>query len=133
MNSFQTPESNYEDTEIITNNINQASINGNNIILKIQRGYGSHSFCFICKRKTGSKPMTVLPIESIVEIYNKREILIPLGARSCSDHLSENNYVKDNEIDNIPIADVSIGLTPEKIEKLFQGFKSREKKCRMFS
>ncbi|RNA43599.1 Vacuolar sorting-associated 13C, partial [Brachionus plicatilis] len=29
-------------------------------VLEIQRGYASHSFCFICRRKTGSKPIRTL-------------------------------------------------------------------------
>lgn len=98
------------------------------IVLKIKRGFASHSFCFICKRKTGSKPMTVLPVEAILEIFLKRNMLIPKGARSCSVHLNDNNYVKDEFIDKIPIADNSISITSQKIESIFLSFIIREQK-----
>ena len=68
-------------------------------VLEIQRGYASHSFCFICRRKTGSKPMSVLSIEATIDIYMKRNILIPRGARTCSGHLTENNYIKEEDIE----------------------------------
>ncbi|CAF0965203.1 unnamed protein product, partial [Brachionus calyciflorus] len=114
--SASTLETNeYENTMSINENTNYEIVDSDKTVLRIKRGFGSHGFCFICKRKTGSKPMTVLPIQAIVEIYIRREILIPLGARSCSDHLSENNYVKEDQIENIPIADISIGITSEKI------------------
>ncbi|CAF1047704.1 unnamed protein product [Brachionus calyciflorus] len=98
------------------------------IVLKIKRGFASHSFCFICKRKTGSKPMKVLPVEAILEIFLKRNMLIPKGARCCSVHLTDNNFVKDEFIDQIPIADNSISITSEKIESIFLGFINREQK-----
>ena len=127
LSNFETSENNLQNQETI-DSFNQENVNNDKTILKIKRGFASHSFCFICKRKTGSKPMTVLPIEAIIDVYIKREILIPLGARSCSDHLSENNYVKDDQIENIPIADISIGLSSEKIKIIFQTFKSRDEK-----
>ncbi|CAF0710179.1 unnamed protein product [Brachionus calyciflorus] len=89
------------------------------IVLKVKRGFASHSFCFICRRKTGSKPMKVLPVEAILEIFLKRNMLIPKGARCCSVHLTDNNYVKDEFIDKIPIADNSISITSENIESIF--------------
>ncbi|RNA07946.1 vacuolar sorting-associated 13c [Brachionus plicatilis] len=91
------------------------------IVLKIKRGFASHSFCFICKRKTGSKPMTVIPFEAILEIFLKRNMLIPKGARSCRVHLTESNYVKDEFIDKIPLADNSISSNNLVQRKLFSG------------
>ncbi|CAF0904664.1 unnamed protein product [Brachionus calyciflorus] len=121
-----------DENSVTTKNTNQQAINNGKITLSIKRGYGSHGFCFICKRKTGSKPMMVLPIEAIGKIYLKREILILVGARSCIDHLSDKNFVKDDQLETIPIANVSIGLTSEKIEILFQSFKYREENMSTF-
>ncbi|CAF1139540.1 unnamed protein product, partial [Brachionus calyciflorus] len=68
INNFEMPT---DENSVTTNNTNQEAINNGKITLSIKRGYGSHGFCFICKNKTGSKPMMVLPIEAIVEIYLK--------------------------------------------------------------
>ncbi|CAF0871560.1 unnamed protein product [Brachionus calyciflorus] len=109
INNFELQSDFYENSEATNDITSQETTNDGRITLSIKRGYWSHGFCFICKRKTGSKPMKVLPIE--VEIYIKRQILIPVGARSCSDHLSENNYVKDELLVTIPFVDESIGMT----------------------
>ncbi|CAF0933705.1 unnamed protein product [Brachionus calyciflorus] len=98
------------------------------IVLKIKRGFSSHSFCFICKRKTSSKPMKVLPVEAILEIFLKLNMLIPKGARCCSVHLTDNNFVKDVFIDKIPIADNSISIKSEKNESNLLSFINREQK-----
>lgn len=62
------------------------------MVINKSRGYTSHSFCFISKRKTYSKPMTVLSVEAIFDIYIKLDILIKRMARSYSD-LTESYYV----------------------------------------
>jgi len=52
-------ENNNLDENFDSNNLIQSS---EKTVLNISRGYASHSFCFICKRKIGSKPMTVLSV-----------------------------------------------------------------------
>ncbi|CAF0901115.1 unnamed protein product [Brachionus calyciflorus] len=70
--------------------------------------------------------MKVLSVEATIDIYMKRDILIPRGARSCSVHLTENFYVKDDQVDQIPIVSDSIELKNEKVKEILDGFKTRE-------
>ncbi|RNA11028.1 hypothetical protein BpHYR1_007891 [Brachionus plicatilis] len=123
--NFETIDQTEQDDQYSNYNMNQNTMK---TVLNISRGYASHSFCFICKRKTCSKPMTVLSVEAIIDIYMKRDILINRGARSCSDHLTESYYVKDDCIDKIPVVSETISLTNEKVQQLIEGFKEREQK-----
>ncbi|RNA31557.1 ATP-dependent DNA helicase PIF1 [Brachionus plicatilis] len=94
--------------------------NKNKKVLEIKRGYASHSLCFICERKTGSKGMSVLSLEPTIDIYMKRDIFISRGARLCREHLTENYYVKVDHIFSIPVVSDNIGLTNEKILEIFE-------------
>ncbi|CAF1052181.1 unnamed protein product [Brachionus calyciflorus] len=78
VSSVQEENSNL-DENFHSNNLIQSS---EKTVLNISRGYASHSFCFMCKIKIGSKPMTVLSVEAIIDIYMKRDILITKENRS---------------------------------------------------
>ncbi|CAF1101435.1 unnamed protein product [Brachionus calyciflorus] len=92
------------------------SENISNSKLNTQRGYASHALCFICRQKSVAKSLMVLPIQSIADVYIRANILVPIGARICSNHLNQNYFVKDNFISEIPIVDDSIDISNEKIE-----------------
>ncbi|CAF1050892.1 unnamed protein product, partial [Brachionus calyciflorus] len=87
------------------------SKNISNSKLNLQREYASHAMCFICRQKSVDKSLMVLPIQWIVDVNIRANILIPIGARICCNHLNQNYFVKDNFISEIPIVDDSIDIS----------------------
>lgn len=76
--------------------------------------------------------MSVLSIEATIDIYMERNILIPRGARTCRGHLTENYYIKEEDIEKIPIVSSDIVLTNEKIKEIFESSKNVINKHRVY-
>jgi len=109
------------------------------------RTYTSHSFCFICKVKSGihtnkfaclaltyliifwgSEPFGLVSEAAIVNLFISRNIFIPFHSRFCKHHFDDRGYISKNEIKNIRIAEERVKLTGEQLSKLLRLIRERD-------
>ena len=98
------------------------------ISIDVNRTAYSHRKCFICRRKAGTRPFAVINEESILDVFIKRNILIPFNSRCCSYHLSDGKYLKENEMHNLKVYTNNYDIDKEKIEILLKNVQERDLK-----
>ena len=91
----------------------------NSIRVEIPRTKSSHKICVICNSGKIQKKSAISKM-AVIDAYLKTSILIPYGSRSCTKHLNEFNYIKDEEINNLKIEKSYIYLKDSEIKFTMQ-------------
>lgn len=81
------------------------------VILPLKRSITSHKFCIVCK---ATKNLTTVPIEARLQCFNKCQIFIPSGSRTCSNHLLLKRFYEE-DLNAIQVYSHSSSLTISEI------------------
>ena len=80
------------------------------------RSYGTHRFCFICKRvRTEKNKLKSILNEAVIGAFIETGILIQFDARLCQCHLDEFGMIKKEELYKIQIVKENIKLDAKKV------------------
>ena len=80
------------------------------------RTYGTHGFCFVCKRLRREKnKLKSIPNKAVIDVFIETRILIPFDARLCQCHFDEFGMIKKEEINKIQIVKENIKLDAIKV------------------
>ena len=88
------------------------------LTINISRTANTHASCFICQEKHG--PFKTISNEAIVEIFLITNIIIPIGNRCCSKHLTDGGFVVDIDLENLRIWKKNTILYQKVIEIFFR-------------
>lgn len=86
------------------------------ITLPIPSVAGSHSHCAVCKRR--GPELVVVPACATYQLFLDKLTLLPVGARSCTGHLSD-NYFHNHAVELISPTRTASDFTHSGLMELF--------------
>lgn len=99
--------------------INRQLINrSNNINVDVERTKSGHRNCVICNRKNTSAKLKLVSTEAIIDVFVKRNVLIPFTSRACQWHFQQSKLFTDEAIEQITTYDTSTRLDKRMVEEL---------------
>lgn len=110
-------------TSISTNEANETNNLSNKIQLDITRGYSSHKKCVVCCISNSNKKMHLVPIEAILDTYIERGILLKIGCRCCSSHLTDCKKFNSESLHQLKSVGEGIELDSKNVLNIFQEFR----------
>lgn len=94
------------------------------IEIEIDRTISAHSKCVVCSRKYTSAKIKVIKHQAIIDVYLKRNILIPFGTRACLSHFNEFNFLNAEAIDKLRVEKHKIAMSPKEIKLVIELLKT---------